>query len=256
LDTLRVRTQKVVPAMGADDRQRMERHLAELAALEAKLDTMPPPTGGACSLPPHPGDDPAIGGSYDHADDTIEYSATAAYSDEELRATLMMDYVRMAFACDLSRVAAVRLTMDQTWLNAGPLVGAASDMHQLSHGGVSIEAHADAVGWHVKHFARLVAMLRDTPELDGSSMLDHTAVVLCFEGGFGYDPEAGADDSPHSTENMVMLVGGRVGGLVHGSHIVANGLHPANVIVTAMQAIGMDTDALGEVSGPVPGLRV
>jgi hypothetical protein len=256
LDALRVRTQGLLPRMGAGDRERMERHFAELAALEAKLDAMPPPTAGACELLPHPGDDPAIGESFDIIDeDQLEYSATAAYSNEELRATLMTDYVRMAFACDLTRVAAVRLTMDQTWLNAGPLVGAASDMHQLSHGGVSLEAHADAVGWHVKHFARLVALLRDTPDIDGSSLLDSTALVFCLEGGFGYDPEAAADDSPHSTENMVMLVAGRVGGLVHGSHILGNGLHPANVIITAMQAIGMQTDTLGEVSGTVPGLR-
>jgi hypothetical protein len=255
LETLRVRTAAVMPELGADDRTRMERHLAELAALEAKLAMMPPPTTGACELLPHPGEDPAIGAPFEAADDGHAYDESAAYSDEELRATLMMDYVRMAFACDLTRVAAVRLTMDQAFVNAAPLVGAAADMHQLSHGGGETENHADAVGWHVKHFARLVAMLRDTQELDGSSLLDHTALVFCLEGGFGYDPEAAADDSPHSTQNMVMLVAGRVGGLVHGSHIVANGLHPANVIVTAMHAVGMDVDALGEVSGPVPGLR-
>ncbi len=254
LDALRVRTAGVIPQLGADDRTRMERHLAELAALEAKLDMMPPPTAGACELLPHPGEDPAIGAPFVANDDGHTYDGGAAYSDEELRATLMMDYVRMAFACDLTRVAAVRLTMDQAFVNAAPLVGAAADMHQLSHGG-DVEEHADTVSWHVKHFARLVSMLRDTQELDGSSMLDHTALVFCLEGGFGYDPEADGDNSPHSTENMVMLVAGRVGGLVHGSHIVANGLHPANVIVTAMQAIGMDVDTLGEVSGPVPGLR-
>jgi hypothetical protein len=204
---------------------------------------------------PDPGEDPAIGESHGTtAEGNLDYDETAAYSGEDLRAELMMDYVRMAFACDLARVAAVRMTIDQTFLNMLPLSGAPSDMHELSHGAVSDDAHADAVGWHVKHFARLVSMLRDTQELDGSSLLDHTAIVLCFEGGYGFDPESGEDGHAHSTENMVALVAGRTGGLVNGSHIVATDMHPANVIISAMQAIGMDTDTLGEISGTIPGL--
>lgn len=255
LDTLHARTNALLPRMGGADRERMQRHLDELGMLEAKLDAMPPVTAGACELLPDPGEDPPIGTSFEVIDqDHLQYDDSAAYSDEELRATLMMDYVRMAFACDLTRVATVRLTMDQSWLNAGPLVGAPSDFHQLSHGAVSYDAHADGVGWHIKHFARLVQLLRDTTELDGSSLLDNTVVVLCFEGGFGYDPEASADGSPHSTENMVMLTAGRAGGLVHGEHVVATDQHPANVLVSAMQAVGMETDTLGEISGTVPGL--
>jgi hypothetical protein len=255
LDTLRMRTQNLLGKLSGEDNVRMQRHFDELKALEDKLDAMPPPTTGACELLPDPGDDPPIGESHGtNAEGNLDYNENAAYSGEDLRAELMMDYVRMAFACDLARVAAVRLTIDQTFLNMLPLSGAASDMHELSHGAVSDEAHADAVGWHVKHFARLVSLLRDTTELDGSSLLEHTAIVLCFEGGFGFDPESGTGDRAHSTENMVALVAGRVGGLVHGEHIVADGMHPANVIVTAMQAVGMATDTLGEISGTIPGL--
>jgi len=255
LDTLRARTAGLLGKLGGEDKNRMQRHYDELKALEDKLDSAPPPTTGACELLPDPGEDPAIGSSHGTtAEGNLDYDATAAYSGEDLRAELMMDYVRMAFACDLARVAAVRMTIDQTFLNMLPLSGAASDMHELSHGAVSDDAHADAVGWHVKHFARLVAMLRDTQELDGSSMLEHTALVLCFEGGYGFDPESGSGNRAHSTENMVSLVAGRTGGLVHGSHIVATGLHPANVIISAMQAVGMDTDTLGEISGTIPGL--
>jgi hypothetical protein len=216
---------------------------------------MPPPTTGACELPPDPGDDPPIGDPHGTDDEgNLAYDETAGYSGEEQRATAIVDMVRMAFACDLSRVAAIRLTMDQTFLNMLPLSGAASDMHELSHGAVAAEDHADAVGWHIKHFARLVSLLRDTQELDGTSLLDNTAIVLLFEGGYGYDPESDSDGHAHSTENMVALVGGRVGGLKGGQHFVATGMHPANVLVTAMQAVGLQTDTLGQVSGVIPGL--
>ncbi|MBX7080525.1 MAG: DUF1552 domain-containing protein [Nannocystaceae bacterium] len=255
LDTLRVRTSNLLPRLSGYDRMRMEQHFDELAAFEQRLDAMPPPTTGACELPPDPGDDPPIGDPHGtDAEGNLDYTETAGYSGEEQRATAIMDMVRMAFACDLSRVAAIRMTMDQTFLNMKPLSGAGSDMHELSHGSVTAADHADAVGWHVKHFARLIALLRDTQELDGSSLLDHTALVLLFEGGYGFDPESGQDGHAHSSENMVALVGGRTGGLVPGVHLAAPGLHPANALVCAMQAVGLDTDTLGEISGVVPGL--
>lgn len=255
LDTLRSRTEGLLGKMSGQDRVRMQRHFDELKALEDKLDSTPPPTEGACELLPDPGEDPALGTSHGTtAEGNLDYDENAAYSGEDLRAELFMDYIRMSFACDLHRVAAIRMTIDQTFLNMLPLSGAPSDMHELSHGAVSDDAHADAIGWHVKHFARLVSVLRDTQELDGSSLLDHTAIVMCFEGGYGYDPESSENGRAHSTDNMVSLVAGRVGGLVHGSHIVAAGMHPANVIISAMQAVGMDTDTLGEVNGTIPGL--
>ena len=255
LDTLRVRTAALLPRMSGFDRNRMQQHFDELKGLEDRLDAMPPPTTGACELPPDPGDDPPIGDPHaTTAEGNLDYTETAGYSGEEERATAMVDMIRMAFACDLSRVAAIRLTMDQTFLNMGPLSGAASDMHELTHGAVSDDAHGDAVGWHVKHFARLISLLGDTVELDGSTLLDHTTVVMLFEGGFGFDPEGGSDTSAHSTENMVALIGGRAGGLQGGLHIAAPGAHPATVVLSGMQAAGVAVDMLGEIGGNIPGL--
>jgi hypothetical protein len=49
---------------------------------------------------------------------------------------------------------------------------------------------------------------------------------------------------------MVLLVGGRAGGLTPGRHVVAPmGTHPGNVLISAMQAAGYTDDKLGEVSG-------
>ena len=52
---------------------------------------------------------------------------------------------------------------------------------------------------------------------------------------------------------MAVCVAGGAGGLVQGEHVVATGLHPVNVLNTAMKAVGVDED-LGEVTGTVPGL--
>jgi len=111
---------------------------------------------------------------------------------------------------------------------------------------------ADAVNFHVLHLARLAKKLRDTPDVDGTHLIDHTAAVLLFEGGWGYDPEGQSDLSSHSTENMVALIAGRAGGLVPGQHIQGNGRHPVNVVISAMNACGVE--GLGEVTENIPEL--
>lgn len=114
------------------------------------------------------------------------------------------------------------------------------------------DALADCAAFHVEHFARLTQKLRDTEDVDGSSLLDNTALVLAFEGGWGFDLEANIDLSPHSTENMVMLVGGKAGGLnqTPGRHIVKQGTHPVAVINTVIKAVGVDA-TMGEVTETV-----
>jgi hypothetical protein len=247
------RTRSLVSRLGAADRQRLEQHLDELSALERRLAAVPPPGSDICVVPSEPVD-PAIGIPHNtDGDGNLAYLASAGYSDEQLRAETMCDLVHMAFACDVTRVAAVRLTHDQSFLNMRQATGVEADAHGTTHGGGGITGSEDMLAWHVWHFARLVRKIRDTRELDGSSMLDHTAVVLLFEGGFGYDPEGDADGSAHSTENMIALVAGRVGGLVAGQHIVATDAHPAQVLISALSALGV-AEELGEISGGIPGL--
>ena len=53
---------------------------------------------------------------------------------------------------------------------------------------------------------------------------------------------------------MVLLVGGRAGGLMPGRHIAADSAHPGQVLISAMQAAGYAGDTLGEVNGNFPAL--
>lgn len=61
--------------------------------------------------------------------------------------------------------------------------------------------------------------------------------------------------SAHSTENMAMLVAGGGGGLQRGLHLKATGKHPAQVLLTALCALGSTQTSFGEVSGEIAGLR-
>lgn len=245
--------QALQPRLGAADQQRLEQHLDSLRDLENRLDATNPGTE-SCVVPEHPGEDPPIGNAVEPGQD---YGAGGAYSNEELRAEIMTELVAMAFACDLTRVSSIMYTMAQCFLNGGPLFDAPSDFHEIGHrslggGQNGLERSSDCVAWHVGHFARLIARLRDFPEVDGSSLLDHTAAVLAFEGGWGFDPSTNEALAVHSSENMAALIAGRVGGLnpLGGQHVSKPGGHPTQVINTALQAVGIE-DQLGEVEGVV-----
>jgi hypothetical protein len=112
-------------------------------------------------------------------------------------------------------------------------------------------AVATAQAWHMKHFAYLIDKMQSTPEGE-TSLLDNTAVVFLHEGGHGLDTATGNQTSAHSTENMACLVAGA--GFKRGHHVVADGRHPANVLITAMNQVGVATDTLGEVNGDIPEL--
>jgi hypothetical protein len=51
-----------------------------------------------------------------------------------------------------------------------------------------------------------------------------------------------------------LLIAGRAGGLEPRKHVVAAGKHPAQVVLSAMNAVGLTAGALGEVSGNIPEL--
>ena len=82
-----------------------------------------------------------------------------------------------------------------------------------------------------------------------------SAVVLLIEGGHGYGYEGGKMWSSHSSDNMIALVAGRAGGLTPGQHVQTTGEHPVKVLITAMNAVGVGTSTLGDITGDIPALR-
>ncbi|MBX5483768.1 MAG: DUF1552 domain-containing protein [Myxococcaceae bacterium] len=250
LDLVAGNTQQVMKKVGTADRLRLQQHLDEIRALETRIQTLPPPAQGICQVPPDPGADPAVGGNQPDG----EYTTNNGYSDEDTRARIFCDLIHMALCCDLTRVAALQFTMFQSHMNMYPLIGLRNDLHEIGHSSDGTHGMALAQAWHTKHFGYLVAKLRDTKEA-GVSMLENTVLTLLHEGGHGFDPSSGNQNSSHSSERMACLIAGRVGGLKPGRHVVAQDQHPAQVLVTAMKAVGVNTNSLGEVTGDIPALR-
>jgi hypothetical protein len=264
LDLVSGNTQRLMPRLGAGDQQRLKRHFDEVRDLERRIATVPPPAagtgGGSCARPASPGADSLPGGAQGlDAAGNNTYNTNLGYSGEEERARVFCDLIHMALACDLSRVASLMITMFQSHMNMYPLTGHRCDCHEVGHNGDPMKrgtlAVSQVIAWHMKHFAYLVGKLRDTPEGSGR-LLDNTVLVMLNEGGHGLDTATMKQNSGHSTENMACLIAGRAGGLKPGKHVVAAGKHPANVLVSAMGAVGVGGGKLGEVTGNIPELFV
>jgi hypothetical protein len=247
LDLVRDRTQTLLARLGSADRRRVERHFDEIRDLERRITEIPTvATTAGCKVITDPGQDEAVR-KVQKGNVEGDIPRYLGYANEDKRAQVMSDLLHMAFTCDLTRSATLAYTFAQCFIDTKALLGIQqTDVHELGHGAGSDEDKADAFAWHVKHFAYLVAKLRDTPEGAGS-VLDNTVMVFLPEGGWD-------DGEPHSGENMAALIAGRAGGLKPGQHLKATGKHPAQVLISAMNAAGVATQTLGEISGQLPEL--
>lgn len=243
LDLVKDQSERLEARLGRADALRLEQHFAEIRALEQRIAKTPTMPMSACMPVADPGEDTPVS-------TTIESGGTGrviGYADEEERARVLSDLIHMAFTCDLTRSAALMYSFAQCFMNVEQILESRlrADMHELGHFAGSDDDHADGLAWHLRHWAYLVDKLRNTMEGD-TSILDRSAIVLVFEGGHGYDPESGNSPTAHSSENMAALIAGGAGGLRPLGHVVARDEHPAKVIVSAMNAVGVP-GGLGEV---------
>lgn len=265
LDLVLGKRDTLLARVGAADRVRLERHFDEIRDLEQRVAGMSQAVGG-CRIPDDPGEDPSVGSDNAGAGSS-DIGTNTGYSNEDLRARLMADLIHMAFVCDLTRVATLQITAFQSHMNVHPITDGIdspvpldraflADLHEVGHNGDADFRGQLAVslclGWHIKHYAYLLDLLKGTDEGD-ATLLDRSAIVFMPEAGHGRHLNSPTDTAPktHSVEDMVMLVAGRAGGLVPGRHIATDGAHPAQLLTSCMRAVGHAADGLGEVTGHV-----
>ena len=213
--------------VSAADRARLDQHFTEIRELELRLDTVPPVATATCTSPTNPGSDPALGAT----------GTFGGWSNETLRGDLMADMIGLALACDVTRAVSLMISYDQSFLKTQDPLGNYADMHATGHRG-TVEQIGHNANWHVGRFAKMVKRLADTPEA-GGTLLDSTVVVMVFAEG----------NNSHNTIDMTAFVAGVPSKLKMGQHIASGGAHPARLMVSALQAVGIDTNALGEISG-------
>ncbi|MDD9938137.1 MAG: DUF1552 domain-containing protein [Myxococcales bacterium] len=267
LDLILGKRDTLLAKVGATDRVRLGDHFDAIRDLERRVSEVPQVAAGQCMVPTDPGADPTVGTDI-AGSGSADIGTNDGYSDEFTRSRVMADLIHMAWVCDLTRVATLQVTAFQSHMNVYPITdgvdspiplnrGILADLHEVGHNGDTEMRGQLAVSlcleWHIKHWAYLMDKLKATPEGAGT-MLDNSVLVFMNEAGHGRHLNSPSDAEPktHSVEDMAMLIGGRAGGLSPGGHIATGGAHPAQLLVSAMQAAGYSGDTLGEVSGNVP----
>lgn len=209
LDAVMADAQSLRARLGANDRVRLDAHLANLGEVQRRLEL----TSGTCDLAPAPpGDGDLIG-----------------------RTEQMAQLLAVALQCGLTRVFSFMLTSPAT-THVFNNLGSPNDMHATCHNG-EWENVRKITEYQMQAFARLLDILQAAPDPLGTTILDRALVYGCSEYGEGWQ---------HSTKEMpILLVGGCNGKIVRGFHYREQDGNVCKTHVTILRALGIDTPSYG-----------
>jgi hypothetical protein len=249
VDLVLNRAQRLRTRLGTQDQKRLDQHLQELRDLEVRLAGIA--MGTQCAVPPKPM--PMF---------PSDMTERSGWSDETLRCQLMNDLIYMAFVCDLTRAASLLYTYASSYVAVSNILGRSvtGDIHEITHSAGDAALGSDLAkiwNWQVGHWAYLLDKLRSVNESNGT-LLDNSMILFLTEAGKGVEQGASSqlndNFGAHSGNNMMVMLAGRGGGgFVPKGHVDGGGAHPAQVIVSAMQAVGVSAP-LGEISQPLGAL--
>jgi hypothetical protein len=171
-DTARLRTE-----LGVKDNQRLDSHLQGVSELEAKISALPP----ICELPGEP-----------------DFGHTEGNGAEMLDAQhdAMADHIAYAFLCDTTRVVSDMFSSVATEVIFGE-VGTGGTQHGNSHAGDN--SYNLGIIYCMEKLATIMRKLRDTDDIEGTSLLDSTILFASTEVSQGWT---------HSWQRLPILVGG------------------------------------------------
>jgi hypothetical protein len=171
-------------------------------------------------------------------------------ADFSQHAGLLYDMMVLAFQSDMTRVITFMLGREQT-TRAFPEIGVREGWHPLSHhggNGEAIEQLKQVDLYHSQVFAKFLEKMRATPDGDGT-LLDHS--VLVYGGTL-------SDGNHHLHNDLpVVLVGGGLGQIKGGRHVIYNGEPWSNLHITMMEISKVSWDGwvdpkVSDGTGPLP----
>jgi hypothetical protein len=247
--------------LGSRDKMLLDRHATMIRELELGISSI----NSACEKPVAPG----------------VLARTALYRDENLPVIgkAQMDLLASAFACDQTRVATLQWTEAQSGQVYSSFIktdwtklGNETYHHGISHSGVAssgktfgdtpiasdVQAAANEKltlinNWYSQQLAYFAQKLYDTPDVDGSRVLDNTTIVWVSEISEGPN---------HSFENMPYVLLGSAGGALKTGEFFdfQNKRAHNDLFITLGQAMGVPNfTTFGDpahVQGPLSTLLV
>jgi hypothetical protein len=211
--------------LGTDDQHKLDEYFTSVRALEKRL-TQP---AGECDTGLAPGG-------------SLDYPARVAAFHE---------LVVLAFTCDQTRVITFMIENGLSG-RSHPFIGAPGGHHGLTHGagGTDVPAAQQLLlleTWQAQQAADLALKLKATLDLDGTPLLDRTAMLIL--------PDMG-DGGPHDHTNLAPVLVGKCDGALHTGQAIHYPSAPlGNLYVALLQAFGVDTTTFGcDGVAPLDGL--
>jgi hypothetical protein len=231
LDTIKGETQTLQGTLGSHEKAKLDLHLASIRMLENKLMVASGSTSGgsvSCTKPTAPGSD----GSFMYMNAVDALAANKVHQD----------IIVNAFACDITRIAAIQYGNDQKLM-----VNVSGLPYDDEHGGFVHSGQASNFANLIKfenylstQFASLVMSLKSRPDpLDSSkTLLDSTIVAWCRQMG---------DAVNHDMKSMrFVLASGNNGGYLktaaNGRYIKSSERHE-RILLNLCEAMGLTSYA-------------
>lgn len=242
LDYVKEDAKRLSGRLGAEDRQRVEKHLESVFELEKQIAST---AGAACVAPDRPERAPNL----------------------HVKFKQIVDLAVLALSCDLTRVVVLQYSnswgLDYVGYDLPDGIGSWSD-HFISHklGDTDRatdldnlpQAEAKAIAdarvittsrFKVRRFGYLINSLKAASTSTGN-LLDESLVLYTSENG---------DGDSHARTNMPIMLAGHVGGFKTGRRVLANGAYTGSLHASIINYFGIEVSEYGDPAGaPIPGL--
>jgi Protein of unknown function (DUF1552) len=158
---------------------------------------------------------------------------------------LMFDLQVLAFAAEITRVSAFKMSQDVSD-RIFPESGVKTPFHTLSHHfekPAEMAEFAKLNRYHVGLVPYFLEKLKNTPDGDGS-LLDHSLIL--------YGSPMG-DSHTHSHQRVPLFLAGHACGGIKGNlhRMCKRGTPQANALLTVLRRIGVNIDRVGDSTGEI-----
>jgi hypothetical protein len=221
LDWVAESTHDLQRSLGATDRARLDEYLTDVAEIERRIQKIEAQNSSG-EQRAQPGAPIGVPDSY----------------DEHVK--LMFDMQVVAFASDVTRVVAFKLSRDVS-NRVYPETGVNTGFHIASHHGDREDRILDLAKinkYHVSLVPYFLKKLKETP--DGDSNLLENSLLL-------YGSPMG-NSNVHNHKRCPLFFAGHAGGALKGNmHIkAADGTPMANAMLSALRGVGLELESFGD----------
>jgi hypothetical protein len=226
LDFVTEATTRLQNALGSADRARLSDYLDDVREVERRIQKVEAEnqSGEEREIPDAP---PGVPDSY------------------EEHVKLMFDLQALAFASDITRVSAFKMSRDvsnRVFREAGVTTGFHIASHHQDREDRVLE-FAKINRYHVGLLPYFLKRLRETP--DGDSNLLHSSVII-------YGSPMG-NSNVHNHKRCPLLFAGHAGGKLKGNwHVkTPDGTPMANAMLSVLQMVGLEIEQFGDSTRPM-----